>query len=125
VRNKTQVKVSIAEAYISIERVIFYLMYLSGIDTRFNHPNRHDDRPSTVRTHSLSVFSRDIRVKAKGGLPIILLDSEHARVHRYVLNNCVECELYLWQHRQIIHSLCNNVQKSIIRHDHEIVSWFL
>ena len=44
VRNKAKPKGSITKAYVVNEALTFCSMYLGGIETKFNRPERNDDR---------------------------------------------------------------------------------
>lgn len=46
VRNRAQLEGSIAEGYVVDKGWTFYSMYLEGVETKFNRPNRNEDNCS-------------------------------------------------------------------------------
>ena len=61
VRNKAKPKGSITKAYVVNEALTFCSMYLGGIETKFNRPERNDDRGKNRQECVLSVFSQNAR----------------------------------------------------------------
>nr|GMD40896.1 AC084762_14 putative transposon protein [Ipomoea batatas] len=55
VRNKAHPEGSIAEGYVANECLTFLSLYLNGVETRFNKPDRNNDRQETH--DGLSIFS--------------------------------------------------------------------
>ena len=94
VRNKAKPEGSIAEAYVVNEALTFCSMYLGGIETKFNRPERNDDRGKNRQECVLSVFSQNARPFGANQL-VNLPQNELRRAHWYVLNNCEELQLYL------------------------------
>ena len=48
VRNRARLKGSITEGYVVDEALTFCSMYLEGVETKFNWPNRNEDTPSQL-----------------------------------------------------------------------------
>ncbi|XP_019189011.1 PREDICTED: uncharacterized protein LOC109183385 [Ipomoea nil] len=59
VRNKAHPERSIAEGYVANECLTFLSLYLNGVETRFNKPDRNNDRQETH--DGLSIFSHKVR----------------------------------------------------------------
>nr|GMC80231.1 uncharacterized protein LOC109169448 [Ipomoea batatas]GMC91093.1 uncharacterized protein LOC109169448 [Ipomoea batatas] len=55
VRNKAHPEGSIAEGYVANECLTFLSLYLDGVETRFNKPDRNNDKQETHG--GLSIFS--------------------------------------------------------------------
>nr|GMD45703.1 uncharacterized protein LOC109169448 [Ipomoea batatas] len=58
VRNKAHPEGSIAEGYVANECLTFLSLYLNGVETRFNKPDRNNDRQETH--DGLSIFSHKV-----------------------------------------------------------------
>ncbi|XP_026448702.1 uncharacterized protein LOC113348969 [Papaver somniferum] len=83
VKNKARPEGSIAEAYIINEALTFCSLYLRGIETKFNRPERNDDNSddSQRRKGKLSVFAQDVRPFASKSFLIYLCQYiEHLNV---------------------------------------------
>ncbi|XP_076938814.1 uncharacterized protein LOC143607153 [Bidens hawaiensis] len=63
VRNKARPEGSIAEGYVADEALTFCSMYLEGIQTKFNHPDRNAD--ANIPKRKLHVFSSQCRPMSK------------------------------------------------------------
>ena len=94
VKNKARPEGSIAEGYIVNECLTFCSMYLRGIETKFNRPERNDDLGQQKRDGGLSIFSMNVR--PFGFVDYITLPLNKYDIARwYVLNNCEEIQPYL------------------------------
>lgn len=93
VRNKARPEGSIAEAYIVNECLTFCSMYLRGVETRFNRPERNYDGDDLV-DRTLSVFSQKVRPLGQPEYRF-LTSEEYELAQWYVLNNCEEVGDYL------------------------------
>ena len=91
VRNKARPEVSMAEAYVAIECVTFYSMYLDDIEIRFNHTDRNVDCEWGDNKLTLSIFKQ--MVWPINGRRYEFMDvNELSKVYFYVLNNYEEIE---------------------------------
>ncbi|XP_052625778.1 uncharacterized protein LOC111885117 [Lactuca sativa] len=87
VRNKARPEGSIAEGYVADEALTFCSMYLDGIQTKFNRPERNAD--VGIPKSRFSVFSLQCRPMSKK--KIISLSKEASKaLHWFVLHNCDE-----------------------------------
>ncbi|KAM6545672.1 hypothetical protein CsatB_026408 [Cannabis sativa] len=91
VKNKARLEGSIAEGYIISEALNFFSMYLHGIETRFNCPDRNPDDVGVRRQSTLSIFNLPTRPFRKQS-SIRISEDERNMVHWYILNNCPELE---------------------------------
>ena len=94
VRNKARPEGSIAEGYIITEALNFCSMYLHGIETRFNRPDRNPEHLGIRKQSTLSVFNVPTRPFGRQ-TSITLTEDQRNQVHWYILNNCPELEPYL------------------------------
>ena len=93
-RNRSHPEGSIAEGYLSVEYLTFCFMYLRGIQTRWSPEERNNDGWQEEMGIGLSVFSQ--RVRPLGAAKTIRLDDKFLTKARwYVLNNCLEINLYI------------------------------
>ena len=94
VRNRARPEGSIAEAYIVNEALTFCSMYLAGIETKFNRPNRNwvEDEDSNVK--KISVF--ETRCRPIGKMTPITLDNHlRDKAEWYILHNCSEIQQFI------------------------------
>ena len=94
VRNRARPEGSIAEAYIVNEALTFCSMYFQDIETRFNRPERNDERAELFPPRGISVFKHVGRPLGKKE-DKVLESSLRSKAEWYVLNNCQEVEKYL------------------------------
>ncbi|KAJ0949660.1 hypothetical protein HanRHA438_Chr01g0041051 [Helianthus annuus] len=92
-RNKARPEGSIAEGYVADEALTFCSMYLEGIQTKFNHPDRNAD--ADIPKRHLHVFSSQCRPMSKVEI-LDLSEEANKSLHYFVLNNCHEIEDYKW-----------------------------
>ncbi|PON51094.1 hypothetical protein TorRG33x02_312290 [Trema orientale] len=85
---------SIAEAYVVNEALTFFSMYLWGVETRFNRPDRNELHVDTNSRHILLVFKSVGHPLGKKDV-IILPPSDRPKAEWYVMNNCLEIQKYL------------------------------
>ena len=82
VKNKARPEGSIAEAYVTNEAINYCSMYLHGIETRFNRPERNLDRVEQQAESTLSVFAQPIRLFGRQDSIYTKADiSEHDNAH--------------------------------------------
>lgn len=93
VRNKARPEGSIAEAYIVNESLTFCSMYLRGMETRFNRPERNDELDSHL-DKKLNIFATGWRPLGKARI-IHLDDKTLKQAHWYLLNNCPEVQPFI------------------------------
>ena len=94
VRNRARPEGSIAEGYVVDEALTFCSMYLKGVETRFNRPERNQDGIVSGDGIQLSVFKS--RARPIGGEKFIQLDEKLRNTTIwYILNNCPEVQKYL------------------------------
>ena len=90
--NKAKPEGSIAEGYIADEALTFCSMYLDGMQTKFNRPDRNTD--DGLPKMQFSVFSSQCRPISK--MKIIALSEEaNKSLQWFVLNNCDELKGYI------------------------------
>lgn len=94
VRNKARPESSIAEGYVVNEALTYCSMYLRGIETRFNRPDRNSDHGAMQRPSTLSVFNQHSRPFGMQK-SFQLTENQHNGIHWYILNNCDELQPYL------------------------------
>ncbi|KAD4585795.1 hypothetical protein E3N88_23396 [Mikania micrantha] len=87
VRNKARPEGSIAEGYVADEALTFCSMYLEGMQTKFNRPDRNAD--AGIPKRQLHVFSSQCRPISKKKI-ISLSDETRKSLEWFVLNNCDE-----------------------------------
>ncbi|KAK3219394.1 hypothetical protein Dsin_013364 [Dipteronia sinensis] len=86
VRNKAKPEGSIAEAYVVNEALTFCSMYLGVIETKFNRPERNDDKGKNRKECALLIFSQKARHLGASQL-IHLAENEFRKAYWYILNN--------------------------------------
>ena len=94
VRNRARPEGSIAEAYVVNEALTFCSMYLRGVETRFNRPERNDDRVESQPVREYSVFKAVGRPFGKKST-MLLNPQLKQKAEWYILNNCTEIKEYL------------------------------
>ncbi|XP_062080241.1 uncharacterized protein LOC133784996 [Humulus lupulus] len=94
VKNKARPEGSIAEGYIITEALNFCSMYLRGMETRFNHPERNPDYLGIRKQSTLSIFNMPTRPFGRQS-SITLTQDQRTQVQWYIFNNCPELEPYL------------------------------
>ncbi|KAD7478319.1 hypothetical protein E3N88_01455 [Mikania micrantha] len=87
VRNKARPEGSIAEGYVADEALTFCSMYLEGMQTKFNRPDRNAD--AGIPKRQLHVFSSQCRPISKKKI-ISLSEETRKSLEWFVLNNCDE-----------------------------------
>nr|GMC53138.1 uncharacterized protein LOC109169448 [Ipomoea batatas] len=119
VRNKAHPEGSIAEGYVANECLTFLSLYLNGVETRFNKPDRNNDRQETH--DGLSIFSH--KVRPFGGWKYEKLTKEELnKIEWFVLSNCDEVESYIDEHIGLLEKeSLSNVNE---RHKREFPKWF-
>ncbi|KAL2542697.1 Uncharacterized protein Adt_03675 [Abeliophyllum distichum] len=96
VRNQSKPEGSITEGYVIEEALTFCSRYFEDVDTRFNRPERNDDL--CIRKKQLSIFESQCRPIGKRSL-VVLESDVQAQAEFYILNNCLEIETYLNEHK--------------------------
>ncbi|XP_060673894.1 uncharacterized protein LOC132804030 [Ziziphus jujuba] len=91
-RNKAHPKGSIAEGYVVNEALTYCSMYLHGIETRFNLPERNKDGENQIAS-TLSVFTQPVNLLGKPQF-VELKDDDYKKAHWYILYNCCELQPY-------------------------------
>ncbi|CAN1181773.1 hypothetical protein LINPERHAP2_LOCUS35603 [Linum perenne] len=91
VRNKAHPEGSIAESYLVDECLTFCSMYLDGIETQFNAPERNFD---TEICDELSIFSSKVRLLGASDY-VQPTSNELNQMHWYILSNCEEVQPYM------------------------------
>ncbi|PON31164.1 hypothetical protein PanWU01x14_372020 [Parasponia andersonii] len=94
VRNRVRPEGSIAEAYVVTEVLTFCSVYLRGVETRFNRPERNEITVDTRPNHILSVFKSVGHPPGKKDI-IILNPYDRLKSEWYVMNNCPKVQKYL------------------------------
>ena len=89
VSNKARLEGCIAERYIDKECITFCSMYLNDVDTIFNKVERNAELKDN--SDCISVFSGKGRPFGAHKC-VSLEDSELAKIHAYILNNCEEID---------------------------------
>jgi rubrerythrin len=92
VRNKAKPEGSIAEGYVADEALTFCSMYLEGVKTKFNAPDRDDDGGES--NTQFSVFSSSFRTMSANTF-ISLTEPAKSSLQWFVLNNCDEVKDYI------------------------------
>nr|GMD99064.1 uncharacterized protein LOC109169448 [Ipomoea batatas] len=119
VRNKARPEGSIAEGYVASECLTFLSLYLDGIETRFNKPDRNNDGEAIPS--ELSIFSHNVR--PFGAWKYEKLSREELdNIQWFALSNCDEVVRYMEEHIDLLEkeSLLNVNQ----RHKKEFPFWF-
>ena len=94
VRNRARPEGSIAEGYVVDEALTFCSMYLKGVQTKFNRPERNQDVTASGDGIQLSVFKS--RARPIGKQNFVQLDEKlRTTAIWYILNNCPEIQKYL------------------------------
>nr|XP_048322914.1 uncharacterized protein LOC125420365 [Ziziphus jujuba var. spinosa] len=91
-RNKAHPEGSIAEGYVVNEALTYCSMYLHGIETRFNRPERNKDGENQIAS-TLSVFTQPVNLLGKPQF-VELKDDDYKKAHWYILYNCCELQPY-------------------------------
>lgn len=90
VRNRAQLKGSIAEGYIAEECLTFCSRYLEGVEMTFNRSQRNYDNVDNAEFYKFSSGGRII-----GKVETVALDEiSLAQAHRYVLLHCDNVTCY-------------------------------
>ncbi|XP_062079043.1 uncharacterized protein LOC133783435 [Humulus lupulus] len=97
VRNRARPEGSIAEAYVVNEALTFCSMYLRGVETRFNRPERNDDRVESQPNREYSIYKAVGRPFGKKS-SMLLNPQLKQKAEWYILNNCAEIKEYLSEH---------------------------
>lgn len=92
VGNKACPEGSIAEAYVLNECLTFCSMYLRGVETKFNQPERNYDGADFQE--GLSIFRYNGRLLGKADYQY-LTQSEWENARLYVLDNCDEIQEFV------------------------------
>ncbi|KAM6563591.1 hypothetical protein CsatB_023589 [Cannabis sativa] len=103
VKNKARPEGCIAQGYIITEALNFCSMYLRGIQTRFNRPDRNSENLGVRKESTLSIFNMPTRPFGKQS-SFTLTQEERNQVQWYILNNCPELDTYLTEHRLFLQS---------------------
>ncbi|KAH7849967.1 hypothetical protein Vadar_025729 [Vaccinium darrowii] len=120
VSNRARPEGSIAEAYIVKECISFCSLYLDGVETVHNRPERNED--SGEHREGYTVFTKTARP-----IGLVTRDSEISQEHRdmahwFVLFNSPEIKKYLEEHKNLVHvpneQNITNVQRK------EFPEWF-
>ncbi|XP_028095166.1 uncharacterized protein LOC114295170 [Camellia sinensis] len=103
VTNRARPEGSITEAYIVKECITFCSMYVDGIETVHNRPERNQDRGE--RRKGLTVFTEIARP-----IGLITRDADMSQEYRdmahwFLLNNSPEIEKYLEIHKNLLRTL--------------------
>ncbi|KAJ9555865.1 hypothetical protein OSB04_010479 [Centaurea solstitialis] len=94
VRNKAKPEGSIAEGYVADEALTFCSMYLQGVHTKFNRPDRNVD--VVISKRQLSVFESQCRPTSAS--KIIFLELAVRKTAEWsILYNCPEIQVYMEQ----------------------------
>nr|XP_048328552.1 uncharacterized protein LOC125422128 [Ziziphus jujuba var. spinosa] len=83
---------SIAEGYVVNEALTYCSMYLHGIETRFNRPERNKDGENQIAS-TLSVFTQPVNLLGKPQF-VELKDDDYKKAHWYILYNCLSTPNY-------------------------------
>ncbi|WMV49449.1 hypothetical protein MTR67_042834 [Solanum verrucosum] len=96
-------------------------MYLTDIETRFNHEDRNDDGFSNNGELVLDIFSKRFRPYRDGKYDVI--PNKDLDITRwYVLNNCEEAELFLQEHKEeLLNQAVVNIDE---KHKEQFPLWF-
>ncbi|XP_060673911.1 uncharacterized protein LOC107404290 [Ziziphus jujuba] len=78
-RNKAHPEGSIAEGYVVNEALTYCSMYLHGIETRFNRPERNKDGENQIAS-TLSVFTQPVKLLGKPQF-VELKDDDYKKAH--------------------------------------------
>ena len=93
VRNRARPEGSIAEGYIVNEALTFCSMYLKGVETLFNRPERNMGVEDMSNHKDLSIFQHNCRLVG-AAVPISIDENIRKKAERYILNNCEEIDRY-------------------------------
>ncbi|XXG83127.1 hypothetical protein AAC387_Pa10g0956 [Persea americana] len=100
VTNRAYLEGSTSEAYIVKECLTFCSMYLSGMETAFNRPERNAD--GGVCGTRLAVFTQNVRPFGLITRASNVTQEEIDKAHWFVLNNNFELEQYLEEHKRLL-----------------------
>ncbi|PON97308.1 hypothetical protein TorRG33x02_067750, partial [Trema orientale] len=121
VRNRARPEGSIAEAYVVNEALTFCSMYLRGVKTRFNQPNRNEIVFVTQPNRVLSVFKSAGHPLGKKDI-VILNSSDRLKAEWYIMNNCPEIQKYLDEHMRELEAKGGiNLER---QQEAEFLAWF-
>jgi hypothetical protein len=98
VRNRSRPEGSIAEGYLAEEAITLCSRYLhTNVDTRLNRKSRNYDNSDLLEVDEIDYFTsigRPLGGK-KNGKPFHLDFDSLAQIHRYILFNCEDIEVYI------------------------------
>ncbi|CAN0918288.1 hypothetical protein LINGRAHAP2_LOCUS30783 [Linum grandiflorum] len=118
VRNRAHPEGSIAESYIVSECLTLCSMYLDGIETQFNAPERNYD---IEVDDELPIFSS--KARPLGAAHYVQMTSDEIdKMHLYVLSNCEEVQPYMEDHLNSI-DVADQSRKHAI-HKSQFPKWF-
>ena len=90
VRNKSRLKGSIAEGYITKEYATFCSRYLHDVETKHDHEERNYVIENNITNGGLTIF------KSMGHTRNYVLSTEEwSQAHLYVLTNCEEVTSFI------------------------------
>ena len=93
-RNRARPEGSIAKAYVVNEALTFCSMYLRGVETRFNRPERNDDRVESQPNREYSIY-KAVGCPFGKKSSMLLNPQLKQKAEWYILNNCAEIKEYL------------------------------
>jgi hypothetical protein len=98
VHNRSRTEGSIAESYLPKEAITLCSRYLhTNVDTRLNRKSRKCDNSDLLEVDEIDYFTsigRQLEGK-KNGKPFHLDFDSLAQIHRYILFNCEDIEVYI------------------------------
>ncbi|CAL5415106.1 unnamed protein product [Camellia sinensis] len=121
VANKAHPEGSIAEAYISKECTTFCSMYLDGVETLFNRPERNYDMGD--RGLGLAVFTQTVRPFGLMTRASDVSVAERELAHWFVLHNSTEVDKHVEEHKNLLHQRAGAFDIEN-RHRKEFPKWF-
>nr|XP_027186151.1 uncharacterized protein LOC101506602 [Cicer arietinum] len=127
VRNRAHPEGSIAEGFLANECLTFCSQYLSGVETRFNRPNRNDDE---VSGRPLGIKKQQkLRLGKRKKVSRTKLDKkELAQAHRYVLSNCDAVAPFIEEHILHLKRQCRPRRLTQLeidkQHGQKFIEWF-
>nr|XP_004494940.1 uncharacterized protein LOC101496411 [Cicer arietinum] len=127
VRNRAHPEGSIAEGFLANECLTFCSQYLSGVETRFNRPNRNDDE---VSGRPLGIKKQQkLRLGKRKKVSRTKLDKkELAQAHRYVLSNCDAVAPFIEEHILHLKRQCRPRRLTQVeidkQHGQKFIEWF-
>nr|XP_048322575.1 uncharacterized protein LOC125420066 [Ziziphus jujuba var. spinosa] len=109
---------STAEGYVVNEALTYCSMYLHGIETRFNRPERNKDGENQIAS-TLSVFTQPVNLLGKPQF-VELKDDDYKKAHWYILYN--ELQPYFDERTKLLQ---NRGVTSILQvQEKEFPQWF-